>query len=394
MKKLNCPVQNYAWGKLGNSSIVSKLKSATTGELDLSLPYAELWMGTHKNGPAKLLDNDTYLSDYLKENPHFLGLHENGDIQFLLKVLSVNKALSIQCHPTKEQAAILRMKDPKNYPDSNHKPEMAIALTNFELLCGFRVAKEILENLSIVPELKEKLDKKYLDDLENGNTEASKNALKSIFMMVMEGDNSFNKTVIDNAVKKIKEKANPNNVEKLFTRLDNEFPGGDVGVLVSLFLNYYTLSPGQSVFLGPNIPHAYLSGECVECMACSDNTIRAGLTPKFKDVKTLSENLVYEMSPPNYFKCDESKKDEGIVKYAPNVYEFSIDLLTNKIRMLEKVYASSILIVIKGSAEIKETDTLEIKSGDIIFIPASQEATPFLNVSLDFEAYRAYTPKI
>ncbi|CEF68874.1 Mannose-6-phosphate isomerase [Strongyloides ratti] len=393
MKKLNCPVQNYAWGRLGDKSIVSTLKSTTTSNLDLSLPYAELWMGTHKNGPAKLLDDDTYLSDYLKKNPNLLESHENGDIQFLLKVLSVNKALSIQCHPTKEQAEILRMKDPKNYPDNNHKPEMAIALSNFELLCGFRVAKEILENLSIVPELKDKLNKKDIEDLESDNAQINKKALKNLFIMVMEGDNLFNQTIINNSIERIRKKTHPTDVEKLFVRLDKEYPGGDVGVLVSLFLNYYTLSPGQSVFLGPNIPHAYLSGECVECMACSDNTIRAGLTPKFKDVKTLGENLIYEMSPPKYFIRDEKKKDEGIIRYAPDVEEFSIDFLTNKVKILENVKASSILIVIKGSAEIGGKNNLKIRSGDIIFVPASQENTPFSNVSSDFEAYRAYTPK-
>lgn len=47
----------------------------------------------------------------------------------------------------KEEAAVLHAKDPVHYPDPNHKPEMAIALTDFELLCGFRPAKEIYENL-------------------------------------------------------------------------------------------------------------------------------------------------------------------------------------------------------------------------------------------------------
>uniref|UniRef100_A0A0N4ZE35 mannose-6-phosphate isomerase n=1 Tax=Parastrongyloides trichosuri TaxID=131310 RepID=A0A0N4ZE35_PARTI len=392
MQRLNCPVQNYAWGKPGDKSIITKLKSNTI-DLDLSLPYAELWMGTHPNGPAKLVDGNILLSEYITVHPELLASHENGNVQFLLKVLSVNKALSIQCHPTKEQAVVLREKDPKNYPDNNHKPEMAIALTNFELLCGFRVAKEIVENLSIVPELKERMSNDDLNNIFSDDEETKKNALKNMFMILMEGETTFIKEVIDASIKRINQKSSLSDVEKLFVRLDKEYPGGDVGVLGSLFLNYYTLSPGQSVFLGPNIPHAYLSGECVECMACSDNTIRAGLTPKFKDVKTLRENLTYEMSPPCYFKCDEKRKEEGIIRYSPNVYEFSIDVLTGNIQSLDNIGSSSILIVIKGSAELEDEKNLKLKTGDIIFIPVTQDTTKFKNVSSDFEAYRAYTPK-
>jgi mannose-6-phosphate isomerase len=70
--------------------------------------------------------------------------------------------------------------------------------------------------------------------------------------------------------------------EKLLLRLNNQYPQ-DIGILVSLLLNYYTLEQGQALVLAANEPHAYLSGDCVECMATSDNVVRAGLTPKFKD---------------------------------------------------------------------------------------------------------------
>lgn len=75
-------------------------------------------------------------------------------------------------------------------------------------------------------------------------------------------------------------------------RLNSQYPD-DVGVLVSLLLNYYSLVPGQALVLAANEPHAYLSGNCVECMATSDNVVRAGLTPKFKDSVTLVNMLTY-----------------------------------------------------------------------------------------------------
>ena len=68
----------------------------------------------------------------------------------------------------------------------------------------------------------------------------------------------------------------------------------DVGVLAALFFNYVKLSPGEALYIGANEPHAYLSGECIECMATSDNVVRAGLTPKYKDIQTLCSMLTYK----------------------------------------------------------------------------------------------------
>lgn len=57
-------------------------------------------MGTHPNGPSKL-ESGQPLQEYIEKTPEALGSHEKGTLQFLFKVLSVNKALSVQSHPTK-----------------------------------------------------------------------------------------------------------------------------------------------------------------------------------------------------------------------------------------------------------------------------------------------------
>jgi len=82
-------------------------------------------------------------------------------------------------------------------------------------------------------------------------------------------------------------------LEGLLLRLHEQYPG-DVGVFSPLLMNYLQLQPGESFFIGANELHAYVSGECVECMALSDNVVRAGLTPKFKDVETLCNMVVYK----------------------------------------------------------------------------------------------------
>ncbi len=88
--------------------------------------------------------------------------------------------------------------------------------------------------------------------------------------------------------------------DRLALRLNTQYPGGDVGVLSSFFLNYVTLSAGQALYLGANEPHAYLAGELVECMASSDNVIRAGLTPKFKHAEVLCQSLTYRTGTRTY----------------------------------------------------------------------------------------------
>jgi len=151
------------------------------------------------------------------------------------------------------------------------------------------------------------------------------------------------------------------------------------------------LKPGESTFLGPNEPHAYLSGDCIECMACSDNTIRAGLTPKFKDIETLCESLTYKMSSPPYFYSTEIAP--GILEYAPPVPEFAVQKISKEAKQMTPLESSSILIVISGSVKLTSSiDSLELTSGDVIFIPASLKTVSVEEASDDLCAYRAYTP--
>lgn len=104
--ELECAVQTYDWGRRGSKSVVAKLAKASNSEfiLEENKPYAELWMGTHQNGPSRLKKNSIYLKDYINENKHVLGPKLAGsydNLPFLFKVLSVGKALSIQTHPDK-----------------------------------------------------------------------------------------------------------------------------------------------------------------------------------------------------------------------------------------------------------------------------------------------------
>lgn len=155
--ELICKVQNYLWGKKGLKSTVAKLAHENSGiEIDANKCYAELWMGTHPGGPSYLKNKNIPLSQHLINNPVELGLKviDEFDINlpFLFKVLSINKALSIQAHPSKSHAEQLFKDFPIIYKDGNHKPELAVAVTEFEALCGFRPQQEIKSYLKCIPE--------------------------------------------------------------------------------------------------------------------------------------------------------------------------------------------------------------------------------------------------
>ncbi|CAJ0942764.1 unnamed protein product, partial [Mesorhabditis belari] len=394
MQKLKCKVQNYDWGKIGKESTVAQLahNGNHTSTVQEDKPYAEFWMGVHPNGPSECSADGVPLSEMIKA-PNSLGDHEEGTLQFLFKVLSVRKALSIQTHPTKEQARLLHATDPKNYPDDNHKPEMAIALTTFELLCGFRPAEEIYHHIRKYPELRRLLGEQccHMEDLLNSIHEMQLQALQKIFTTIWSSSPETISQYVGELVKRLQnDKEKINDVEKLILRLNGDYPG-DVGVLAPLLLNYFTLEPGQATFLGPNRPHAYLFGDCVECMSCSDNTIRAGLTPKFKDISTLCKNMDYTMGPPPIMEI--KRESEHLVLYAPNTPEFAVQQITaNQTIVLPD--SSSILIVTSGSATISgDVQKISLEKGSVIFIPKHTQSFSIEGSTADFCAYQAFMPK-
>lgn len=116
----------------------------------------------------------------------------------------------------------------------------------------------------------------------------------------------------------------PDNVfSKTFNTLNLDFPN-DVGILCLFFLNIVELQPGQAIFLPAQVPHAYLSGDCIECMACSDNVVRAGLTPKFKDVETLLAMLNYTGASAADQLFQPYTADKWRQIFAPTVDDFAI----------------------------------------------------------------------
>ncbi|MFC1568629.1 mannose-6-phosphate isomerase, class I [bacterium] len=292
---LDNQIQNYTWGAKNQDAFIPHLLGIP---IIPDLPYAELWMGAHPKAPSMVQLNQKKISladTVLKYPFEILGntsLQNHGKIfPFLFKVLSASQALSIQVHPNKKQAIDLHKKDPEHYPDGNYKPEIAIALDKLTALVGFRPIQQIHSTINEIPEILSLINSQ-VDQQDN---------LPSLFNALM-SQSHINKSALENAIITLERRLQQKNSkltkhEILFLELRKIYHGPDIGLLALFFLNLIQLNPGQGIFLDAGIPHAYIQGNIIECMANSDNVVRAGLTSKFKDIETLTRIVHYNDTP-------------------------------------------------------------------------------------------------
>ncbi|KAF2181976.1 mannose-6-phosphate isomeras-like protein [Zopfia rhizophila CBS 207.26] len=369
-------------------------------------------MGTHPSLPSKDLQTQRTLLDLVQDNQALLSKdiaeRYGNKLPFLFKVLSINKALSIQAHPNKKLAERLHAKDPKNYPDDNHKPEMTIAVTPFDGLCGFRPLAEITHFLQHVPSFRklvgeeannfESIVKETSDKEED--VKANKKVLQSAFTRLMNAD----KDALASATEELLRAANtegaqfageggPSNGGKeladLVIRLNSQFPG-DIGLFVQFFLNYVKLEIGEAMFLKADDIHAYLSGDIIECMASSDNVVRAGFTPKFKDVSTLTTMLTYsyapiseqKMAPVDYpyatLSASAYSSNSSSILYDPPIPEFAVvRTALNKSGAkvtFDPIQGPSIVLCTKGKGYLSVGPKKEkCEEGYVFFVGATAE---------------------
>jgi mannose-6-phosphate isomerase len=293
MWQLMNTVRHYPWG---SRTVIPEL----LGEVSpADKPYAELWMGAHPDAPSRLSDG-TPLDKAIEERPEaLLGVDVHARfgtrLPFLMKVLAADQPLSLQAHPTNEQAEIgfaaeeaagVPRDDPtRTFKDPFHKPELLLALTTFEALCGFRPVEESLHCLAKlqVPELKP-----TIAALARGGLRA---AIPQLIALSPELRGVLVSAVAE-AAGRFVAAHDPEfiNTYRWAASLAQTYPG-DPGVVISLMCNHLKLAPGEAVYLPAGNLHAYLSGAGVEVMAGSDNVLRGGLTTKHVDLAALIEVL-------------------------------------------------------------------------------------------------------
>ena len=368
--KLNGVIQHYAWG--GNTFIPDLLGVENTSEK----PFAEYWMGAHPSASAILATNDGPISliDVINKDPQTVltkAVYERfGELPYLLKVLDVKQMLSIQVHPTKEaaekgfdkeEAAGIPINAPnRNYKDRNHKPEVMVALSDFWLLHGFKEKALLEKTLADVQEFNILLPLFKMD------------GYQGLYQFVMElaqpEVNSFLMSVVKRVIRQKKEgeltKSDPGWwVAQLFEDVD-QIVDIDRGVFSIYFFNIVNVPPGEGVFQGAGLPHAYLEGQNIELMANSDNVLRGGLTPKYIDVPELLKHTLFEGIVPNILKGNEIRIGEKL--YHCPVPDFAISKieLVGKRAYTNTAEGLEIIIVTAGGAILN--NNIVLKRGEAI----------------------------
>ena len=342
MYLLSGTLRPYAWGSL--TAMAELFGRDPSGE-----PEAELWFGAHPGAPSPVLGGEpATLDELIARDPEQLLGRETVAVHgpalpFLAKVLAAGSPLSLQVHPTREQAqagfaaeeaaGVDRAAADRNYKDANHKPEMIFALTDFEALCGFRRPEDAAQLFRSVSRLVEatgrpapELLAQTASDLESGRPETER--LEGVFRRLISGGEEVREAVAAAAgAVRAQDTAGRAELDPAVAELD-ELDGyypGDPGVLISLLLNRVSLSPGEAIYLPAGNVHAYLRGLGVEVMASSDNVLRGGLTPKHVDLPELLKTIDFQaLGIP---RVEAERTGLGQELYRPPFSEFSLQRL-------------------------------------------------------------------
>jgi mannose-6-phosphate isomerase len=366
--KLQGTAQHYAWG---GSHFIPALLGIQNVE---GKPYAEYWMGAHPSAPGKFETDGEFLSwyDLIQKDPvKYLGekvYGKFGELPYLFKVLDVKEMLSIQVHPTKkeaakgfdrEEAAGIPINAPhRNYKDRNHKPEVMVALSDFWLLHGFKKEDELKETLQSVPE--------FASLIPVFDKEGYYGLYKAVMEMPTEQADEILRPIVERELQSNHFRTKPGYwVKKLY---ENGFDGRNIdrGIFSIYFFNIVELAPGQAIFQGAGVPHAYLEGQNIELMANSDNVLRGGLTPKHIDVPELLKHIVFEGIQPNVL--NPAVSDDGEINYPLPVDDFAISAIELQDRQEYENESKSAEIFLVMTGKVTTGNELLCKRGEAFVV--------------------------
>lgn len=317
-------LRSYAWG---DATFIPTL----LGRAPSDAPCAEAWFGAHPVAPSGVVGRTEGYDALIAADPRgILGprVHDaHGELPFLLKLLSAARPLSIQVHPNarraaegfaEEEAAGIPLDAPhRRFKDPHHKPELVVALTPFDALCGFRPPPERAAALAAAPELAPLLAPA------DGSPEALHDALERYYAT----DDATVTAALQRWLDRLRGSdpavgSDDQWVLRVHKATGNATP--DRGLPFVILLHRLRLEPGQALFLPAGVPHAYLGGAAVELMANSDNVLRAGLTEKHVDPQTLLEVVRFESGPPVVLDAIP-RGDTGAATYPVPTAEFGLE---------------------------------------------------------------------
>ncbi|MFF9116797.1 mannose-6-phosphate isomerase, class I [Streptomyces massasporeus] len=368
MDRLDNTVRPYAWGS--PTAIPQLLGVEPTGQ-----PQAEMWMGAHPGAPSRT-DRGTLVevvdADPEKELGPAAVARFGPRLPFLLKILAAGAPLSLQVHPDLAQAkegyadeerrGIPVDAPHRNYKDANHKPELICALTEFDGLCGFR---DPLQAAALLDDLGVDSLKPYVDLLHAHPEDA---ALREVLTAILTADpDEMSRTVTEAAAA----------CDRLggayapYADIAHHYPG-DPGVIAAMLLNHVRLQPGEALYLGAGVPHAYLDGLGVEIMANSDNVLRCGLTPKHVDVPELLRIVRFLPSDPGVLRPEASPDGEEVYETPTDEFRLSRYVLPEAGAAHDLTRPTpQILLCTAGTVRAGEHD---LTPGESVFVPAGEKA--------------------
>ncbi|MFH8471057.1 mannose-6-phosphate isomerase, class I [Streptomyces sp. NPDC017936] len=368
MDRLDNTIRPYAWGS--PTAIPHLLGAEPTGE-----PQAEMWMGAHPGAPSRT--GRGTLAEVIEADPHKeLGAPAVGKfgprLPFLLKILAAGAPLSLQVHPDLAQARAgyddeerrgIPVDAPhRNYKDANHKPELICALTEFDGLCGFRApveAADLLDGLGV-----DSL-KPYVDLLHAHPEDA---ALREVLTAILTADPAETARTVTAAAAACDRLGG---AYAPYAGIAHHHPG-DPGVIAAMLLNHVRLRPGEALFLGAGIPHAYLSGLGVEIMANSDNVLRCGLTPKHVDVPELLRVVRFEPADPAVLRPEAAPDGEEVYETPTDEFRLSRYVLPEGAAPRDLTLPTPQILLCTAGAVHADGHTLT--PGHSVFVPAGEKA--------------------
>ncbi|WP_345310294.1 mannose-6-phosphate isomerase, class I [Kocuria gwangalliensis] len=393
--RMDNPIQNYAWG---SRSVLATMQGRPVPS---EQPEAELWMGAHPSAPS-----------VIEVGGHSTSLVEVlPDLPFLLKILAIAAPLSIQVHPSTQQAkeGFARDNDQRvplespsrNYKDDRAKPETVVALTNMWLLAGQQTGAQLRE---LAQELRLNwlswaagepsalraaltLSEEHAADSVRACVSAAARLRRTRLAHLPEANDDValgpTATQLERAVHVIE-------------LLDHHYPG-DPGMLVALCMNLVHLHPGQAVHTPPQQLHAYISGTAVEIMGCSDNVLRAGLTQKHMDVPELLSVLAPQQAPIEILDPDSSP--DGSVCYP--LWDASLSMVAVQVHrehaLRRRIPGTSVVLVAEGNvtARICEPGTSdhELRAGHSLLYSGAAGFVEFDGEGLVFVVSGGPNPK-
>ncbi|MEV4946913.1 mannose-6-phosphate isomerase, class I [Streptomyces sp. NPDC053755] len=372
-------VQSYDWGSV--TALPRLMGTAPSGH-----PQAELWMGAHPAAPSRVprarepLPLDQVIAaDPLAELGADTLRRFGPRLPFLLKLLAADAPLSVQVHPDLAQArAGFALEDAlgvpltaphRNYRDAHHKPEMFVALDRFQGLCGFRAPRQCADLLDTlrVPAL----------DPHASTLRAlpEARALAEVFTAFLAPPAGL-VDAVTRAVEAAAGRGGPYQADFVaYAGVARAHPG-DPGLLPALMLRHIVLEPGEALFLGAGIPHAYLSGLGVEIMASSDNVLRCGLTSKHVDAAELVKVVRFTAMPTRVLT---PREEDGEEAYPAPVDDFRLSrfrLRPDQPARRLPAGAPQILLCVDGEAEVTAASgAVRIGPGRSVYVPAASEVS-------------------